>query len=258
MGHQHYSVVLALGLLAGMILLLEAGYRVGARRLREHPESSHEGVNVIEAAVFALLGLLLAFSLSDAMTRLDERRELIVAEANAISTAYDRISLLRAEDQPELRRLFRSYLDARIAAYQKFPDDRAAEAGMDAAEKIEAQIWERSVTAAKASPDRSAELLLLPALSDMDGITTQRKFELYKHVPPFVFGLMMVVALLSALLAGYAMAKHRRRSWLHLLLYAVVISVTIFVLLDLEYPRAGHVRLRAVDQALYDLRDSIR
>ena len=258
MGQENLSIVLSLALFVGMLVLLDVGYRLGARKLHEHPESSHEGIGVIEAAVFALLGLLLAFSLSDAMTRLEQRRQMVVDEANAISTAYDRVDLLPPSDQAEMRKLFRVYLDTRIRAYEMFPNDRAAEAGMDQAERLEDAIWARAVVAARNSPDRSAELLLLPALADMDGITTERKIALHTHIPPFVFVLLISVALLSGLLAGYAMAKRRSRSWLHLLLYAVVVSVTIFVLLDLEYPRSGHVQLKAVDQAMYDLRDSIK
>ncbi|MGH9455828.1 MAG: DUF4239 domain-containing protein, partial [Terriglobia bacterium] len=73
-----------------------------------------------------------------------------------------------------------------------------------------------------------------------------------------VFALLMCVALLSSLLAGYAMAKRKGRSWLHVLLYAVVISITIYAVVDLEYPRYGLINLGAADNALIQLRNSIR
>lgn len=56
---------------------------------------------------------------------------------------------------------------------------------------------------------------------------------------PGIFTLSTGVALVSGLLAGYAMAKRGRRSWLHMVLYAAVIAVTIYTVLDLEYPRFG-------------------
>ena len=73
-----------------------------------------------------------------------------------------------------------------------------------------------------------------------------------------IFGLSISVALLSALLAGYDMAKRKRRSWFHGLLYSLVIAITIFTVIDLDYPRFGLIRLTAADNALTDLRDSIR
>jgi len=71
--------------------------------------------------------------------------------------------------------------------------------------------------------------------------------------------LMIAVTLLSALLAGYTMSKRKRRSWFHALLYAGVIAITFYTILDLDYPRSGgFIRLDAADRALRQLRDSIR
>jgi hypothetical protein len=64
--------------------------------------------------------------------------------------------------------------------------------------------------------------------------------------------------LLSGLLAGYDMAKRKGRSWIHVLLYAVVIALTIYTVLDLDNPRAGLIHSNAADNALIQLRDSIR
>ncbi|MBZ5649506.1 MAG: hypothetical protein LAO18_03345 [Acidobacteriia bacterium] len=99
--------------------------------------------------------------------------------------------------------------------------------------------------------------LLLPALNDMIDVTTSRTIALHTHLPPLIFGLSISVALLSGLLAGYDMAKAKGRSWLHVLLYAVVIAITIYTVLDLDNPRFGLIRLDAADNALIQLRDSI-
>jgi hypothetical protein len=78
------------------------------------------------------------------------------------------------------------------------------------------------------------------------------------QLPALIFVLLSGVALVSGLLAGYAMAKSGRRSWLHGLLYAAVIAITIYAVADLEYPRFGLIRLDAADQAVRQLQDSIR
>jgi hypothetical protein len=80
---------------------------------------------------------------------------------------------------------------------------------------------------------------------------------MHTQLPALIFILLTTVALVSALLAGYAMAKRRSRSWLHLVLYAAVIAVTIYAILDLEYSRFGRIRIDGADKALYQLRDSI-
>jgi uncharacterized membrane protein YfcA len=73
-----------------------------------------------------------------------------------------------------------------------------------------------------------------------------------------VLALQLCVALLSGLLAGFALAKRQHRSWLHMLVYAAIISVTVYTVLDLDSPRSGLIRLDAADNAMRQLRQSIR
>ena len=90
----------------------------------------------MEAAVFALLGLLLGFSFAGGTSRLESKRQLIV-QANAIGTAYLRLDELPPNDQPEMRRLYRDYLDARLRVYEKLPDLNAAEQEMTRVAELE-------------------------------------------------------------------------------------------------------------------------
>jgi uncharacterized membrane protein YfcA len=92
----------------------------------------------------------------------------------------------------------------------------------------------------------------------MIDVTTSRTVWQHTHLPALIFALLMGVALLSGLLAGYAMAKRRSRSWLHMLVYALVVAGTIYAVVDLDYPHSGWIRLDVADDALAKLRDSIR
>src|SRR4051794_21066793 len=82
------------GLLAGTLLLLEVGRRIGHKRHNADPEDPSVGLGAVDGAVFGLMGLLIAFTFSAAATRFDARRALIVEEANAIGTSYLRLDLL--------------------------------------------------------------------------------------------------------------------------------------------------------------------
>lgn len=252
-----WAAAVAVGLFLGTVACLDVGYRLG-RRNSENPDLAHEGIGTIEAAVFALLGLLLGFSFAGGTSRLDSRRQLIIEEANAIGTAYLRLDTLAAADQPEMRRFFREYLDARLRVYQKLPDLRATEQELAQAAKMQQRIWSQAVTASRADPTQTAARLLLPALNDMIDVTTSRTVALHTHLPLLIFALLISIALLSGLLAGYAMAKRRSRSWLHMLVYALVVAITVYAVVDLDYPRSGLIRLDAADNALSALRDSIR
>lgn len=256
MSAAQMAIAISASLFALIFACLEVGYRVGRRNASQHP-TAHDGIGALEAAIFALLGLLLGFSFSGATTRLDTRRQLIVNEANAVGTAYLRLDELPAPEQPEMRRLFREYLDARLAAYARIPDMRAFHQGIAQAEQLQQQIWARAIVATRNDSTQNSARLLLPALNEMFDVTTARTIAIDTHLPGLVFSLLVLVALSSGVVAGYAMAKRRRRSWLHMFLYAACIAITVYTVTDLDYPRSGLIRLSSADKALEQLRDSI-
>jgi hypothetical protein len=114
------------------------------------------------------------------------------------------------------------------------------------------------VTAGQNDSTHNIVRILLPALNNMIDVSTSRAVALDTHLPALIFLLLICVALLSALLAGRVMAKRKHRSALHMILYAAIISVTIYAVLDLDQPRSGLIRLDRADQTLIELRDSIR
>ena len=102
-----WPIALSLTFFVTVLACLEIGFRFGKHADRIEHETAHEGTSTIEAAVFALLGLLIAFTFGGATARLDARRQMIVQEANAIGTAYLRLDLLPPADQPDMRRWMR-------------------------------------------------------------------------------------------------------------------------------------------------------
>ena len=258
---SHYGLAvfgLLIGIFGGILACLELGYRIGRNDSKKIHEFAYTGIGNIEAALFALLGLLLGFSFAGATSRLESRYQLIVREANAISTAYLRLDLLPASEQPAIRHLFRDYLDARLQAYEKFTHHQASEIEFARASALQGQIWSQALTASRADPTQDSARLLLPALTEMMDVATSRAIGQKIHLPALVFYLLIGIALLSGLLAGYAMSKRQTRSWLHVLIYAAIISITVYVIFDFDNPRFGLIKVDAADTALIQLRDSIR
>ena len=88
-------------------------------------------------------------------------------------------------------------------------------------------------------------------------IASAKAIAVQTHLPRLVFEFLIAVALLSGLIAGFGMARGRR-NWLSILTYASVVTLTMYVMTDMEYPRAGLIRIGAADLAMTTLRDSIR
>ncbi len=248
----------ALTLLAAMLLFLEVGRRLGTRRLARHPEGAPAGFGALEGAVFGLMGLVVAFTFSGAASRFDTRRHLIVQEANAIDTAWRRIDMLPAAAQPALRESFRRYVDERLAVYRKLPDIEAAKAELHRATALQGEIWAQAVGALRTEGGQHASMLILPPLNEMFTIATTRTMATRMHPPTIIFIMLGILPLTGSLLAGYGMATGKKRSWAHMVGFSVIMAGTVFVILELEFPRLGFVRLDAVDHALVELRDSLK
>jgi hypothetical protein len=256
MNHELLGPIGAIVLAIGVFILIEVGQRMGAKQLVKEGDDYLKGVGAIESAVFALLGLILAFSFSGALTRFDERRQLVITEAENISTAWSRISLLPDDAQAPMRDLFRRYLDARIAAYRRLPDWDAFRTELDRTGRLQDEIWSKAVAGTRTTSS-DVPLLLLPSLNNMFDIVTRRTEVFRIHTPFVIFYMLGALSLACALFSGHDMALRRRRSLLHSVSFAVVLAVTFYVIVDLEYPRLGLIHISDSDQVLIDLRKTM-
>ena len=249
------SAFLCLVLFAGMLLLLEIGFRVGMRFKRT---AGGEETGILDGAIFALLGLLLGFAFAGAVDRFGHRRDLIIHEANAIHTAYQRVDLLDAGDQPAIRMLFHSYIEARLKVYDLLDAGHDPHSAWRETSQVQAQLWSATVQALNNDRVKDDALeIVLPALNDMFEVATERRVALGLRLPGLILYLLIAVSLLSALLAGNGMAKSGTRHILHAAIFAAAVSLTIYAILDLDNPRAGFIRLDSADRVLKELRDSI-
>ena len=257
MGYALTTALFTIGLFLGMLLFMELGRRLGLASLKKDPDA-HRGTGAIEGAVFAILGLLIAFTFSGAATRFENRRHLIGQETNTIGTAYLRISTLPESTQQELRELFRRYVDMRVATYSNTENQAETKARLARQAALQREIWSKAVSACR-HPDAptAAAMLMLSALNAMIDITTTRVVATENHPPDIIYILLGGLSLFSSLLAGYGMSC-RGRSWLHVITYAAIISVTVFVILDLEDPRRGLIRVDAADRVLIELGQSMK
>ncbi len=242
-----FSPLTAFLLLPVMIVALQLGHALRLRR----KDAPHSGA--IEGALFALFGLLLAFTFSGAVARYDAHRELIVQESNNIGTAYLRLDLLPPEARPALHQLFRDYVTSRLHLYDKVGEEISDETRL-----LQQQIWDKAVVAA-ASPGGSpdATKLLLPAVNDMIDITAVRQNAFHMHPPPVIFFLLFILSTCSAFVAGYGITTPAR-TWFYSGALALTVTLTVYATLEIEYPRRGFIRLISNDDTFLQLRDSIR
>ena len=243
------TVAIVCGFVLAILLSVEVGYQWGIRRWRSVPRKERTFSSTMEASIFGLMGLLIAFVFYGAGSRFENRRNLVVQEANAIGTAYLRLDLLPSDTQPELREDFRKYVQARLAVYQKIPDVKAVNAALDQSAALQNNVWKKAIEATKQTGP-AEKSLVLGSLNAMIDITTDRTVALSTHPPAAVFAMLAVAVIASSALAGYTMSVGGIRDWVPMIVYAFVVGTAMFVILDYEYPRAGVIRVDPVDKVL--------
>jgi len=255
---EYLAVIYAVALLIAMLACLESGRRYGLKK-KDEPDTDTAGKKIVEGAFFGLLSLLIAFSFAGAVSRFDQRRALIIAESNNIGTAYLRVDLMSPDVQPRMRELFRNYLDARLAVYSALPNLEAARQELARSINLQNQIWSLAVASTQvpgSHPDCGK--FLLPAINSMIEISNTRTWAALSHPPVIIYVLLFLIALICSFIAGNSLANAKSRSWLHVLGFALLTCASVYVILQIEYPRVGFIDIEKYDQALIDVRKSMK
>jgi hypothetical protein len=211
-------------------------------RVRHLSESLKEPFGVLQAALLGVVGLLLAFGLSLAVSRYEDRRSNIVSEANAIGTTY-----LRAQTLPEPIRsrsldLLVGYTRSAIQLSDQVPGSDEADEARAREQRIERRLWKLAGEALETAPRASAPRLYVETLNEMIDGETARVAALSNRVPTAVlvlevFGSALALGLLAAYLAIVG------RGVFAISLAAALVAFLLLVTTDLDRPTRGMIRI---------------
>ena len=202
-------------------------------------EKSGEDFSLILGGTLTLLGLIIGFTFSMAVGRYDQRKNYEEQEANAIGTEYVRADLLPVADGAKVRGLLRSYLDQRILYYVTRDAQQLRQVDKKTA-RLQDEMWSAASTPALAQPTCVAAL----AVSGMNDVLNTQGYTQaawWNRIPVGAWALMIAIAIFSNLLVGYSAQK---RSALFLLILPVALSITLFLIADIDSPRFGAINVR--------------
>jgi hypothetical protein len=227
---------------------------VAGRRSGDRAEDSRETTSVLQGTLIGFVGLLLAFGLSLAIERYQDRRAAVVDEAGALETTY-----LRAQTLPEPMRttsleLLARYTDARIDVSTAVPDSGPYERATTSSARLQRPLWRAAGAALDAEPDGSAVRLYVDALNrSIDTGITQRA-ALANRLPDSVSWLMLVGASVALAALGFHFARSER-AIVTVAVAAGIVILIIFVTFDLDRPRRGLVKVP--ETPLIELREAM-
>jgi protein-S-isoprenylcysteine O-methyltransferase Ste14 len=210
--------------------------------LRKHAQSFKQGerhdFNTVQAATLTLLALIIGFTFSMAITRYDLRKTLEEAEANAIGTEYLRADLLPSEIGSRTRELLRKYVDLRIGFYEGSKGRTATEIDAQTA-SVQSELWSAVLPAAASQPTPTMALVV----SGMNDVINAQGFTQaawWNRIPVGAWAMLGLMAISCNLLVGYG---ERRKGELFLFVLPVIVSLSFFVIADLDSPHGGVIRV---------------
>ena len=243
---------LFVGILLVVLFSVEFGYRLGKYRRSRREEEKEAPLGTMVGATLGLLAFILAFTFGLAANRFDNRRQVLLDEANAIGTTYLRAGML-PERGEQIHGLLREYVSVRLNAVRS---QNLAE-GIRRSEDIQQKVWTEAETVGNKNPNSIVVGLFIQSLNEMIDLHAKRvQAGVRSRIPGAIWLGLFAVACLSFATMGYHAGLSGTRRSLAILAVAVTFSVVIELIADLDRPLEGV--LRVSQQALLDVQQSMK
>jgi hypothetical protein len=210
-------------------------------RLGTLDDVTRQDFSVVRGATLTLLGLIVGFSFSLAVSRYEQRKNYEEEEANAIGTEYLRADFLPADDAMKVKNLLASYLDQRILFYQSRDADQLQQIN-SAIARLQDELWSTVQVPATAQP---TPVIALPVTGMNDVLNSQGYTQAawWNRIPTEAWALMVAIAIWSNLLLGYGARSPKTHRLLPFVL-PFIVSISFFLIADIDSPRGGAIRVR--------------
>lgn len=233
------EVVIALVVIGFLLLAIELGFRAANRAPSELTDAAKAPVLAISGAIVGLLALLLGFTFSMALSRFEQRKQLVVQESNAIGTAYLRARLLPEAERAAVAGLLREYVQNRLDFHNFRDDSTRSKVVAGRNEQLQRELWSNA-TAAVHKDDREVTTgLFIESLNEVIDLHADRVAAMENHVPEPVLLLLFLVAIMAGLIVGFSCGLQGSRHFFTTTLMALLIAMVIIIILDLDRPRRG-------------------
>jgi hypothetical protein len=231
----------------------EFGFRIAIYRQQQHQEEKESPVGGMVAGTLGLLAFMLAFTFGMAGSRFEDRRQVVLTEANAIGTCYLRAAMLPEPMRTEVKNLLREYVDLRIEAVQQ---PGKLEEAVSKSEALQEQLWTQAV--AVTEKDRSPiAALFVASLNDVIDLHATRVMAgLRSRVPGVIWIVLYVLAILAMEMIGYHAGLANSRRSIAAVALIIGFALVLFLIADLDRPGQG--MLRVSQEAMLDLRKSMK
>jgi hypothetical protein len=228
--------LLVLILAAAMVAAWSVGWWLGTS-LRARDVSRHE--SKFDDASLAFVGLLLAFTFGMSLAKHDHRRDMVVADSNAIGDFYTCASMLKEPVRTKLQNVIRAYLMLRVEAGRKRIDHATFEDLLHRSEQMQGQMTDLTVQAVNEGTPIAVSLT--NTLNALTSNHAARVAASRDRLPLSIVVLLFASAIMSTMLVGHEQGLVGRTEIAGTLTYIALVTLAVYVTLDLNQPQTGMV-----------------
>ena len=238
-GPQMTELLVALGLIAGLVVAHELGFLLGSQ-IRGADEPFDREVALVRASTAAVVAFLIGFAFSGAASRFTARVDVIVKEANALGTAYLRADTIAEPQRSELKAALREYTADRVQLLNRAQRDQIdtllAKVG-----GLHERMWRSAINASQHTAPLMA--LVLPPINEVIDLHSTHLAMAKRHLPLPIMAALLGTAAISVGLLGFGNGRAGRRFSLLDSVYGLVLAVALWMTIDLDYPGIGTIGL---------------
>jgi hypothetical protein len=244
-----------LGIFALMVIASEVGFRIGRRSGNQVAPDAKSQHLTVEAGLLGVLGLMLGFTMAMALNRFELRKQIVLQEAQAIGSAHLFTRLLPTEESKEIGDLLRAYTSVRIRPENRHDVYEQIAAARRESARLQGALWARAAAYGLKDPSPVRAGMLLQSLKEVIQLDAARWMAFQDHVPAAVIYVIALVGLLAVMVVGYTFGLTGVRQPFSIYMLSLAITMVLWIIIDLDRPRDGHIRVN--QQPLLDLQEQL-
>lgn len=238
-----YSIpqwIIGLFTLGLLILAVEIGYRIGRKAKVEMTQPMKTQISTIQTAILTIFTFLLGFTFAMALSRFDNRKQMVVKESNAIGTAVLRSKLLPENQRAKMIELFKQYINVEfsITSRANVPLKERKELNQEA-KRLQKLMWDEAFAATENNPLSVPAGLFATSINQLIDIKTERDIAISNHVPEIVLLGLLLFAVLAIGILGYGNGLAATHARYPAIILCIVITISFILIIDLDRPNRG-------------------
>ncbi|MBO9201868.1 MULTISPECIES: bestrophin-like domain [Niastella] len=231
------------------------GYWVKKRVAKRQPDKEIS-LGTAEGALMGLMALLLAFTFGMVSTKYESRRQTIIDEANLLNTGLLRCSLFPDSIKKTLIPDYKNYLESRIAYYDAGDNPEKINTALENTRKYFNGIWNENALLIKDQYNRPLAEQLVPALINLRNMVISREAGRIATVPSLILVVLLILIFVASFLTGYGL-KPGGRNPVFSMAFAIMLSVALYLIMELGRPRQGYINLENAEKEIVNLRKNL-